>query len=103
MKLTINIHWNLNRNVFTMLFAADVENILSRAIRKIVVPASYKKKCSNTSLEQELFTLVSMVSMDEFAGAFCFALDPAASVAGLCVRVNVSSYAVSLTILNMMV
>ena len=44
MKLTINIHWNLNRNVFTMLFAADVENILSRAIRKIVVPASYKKK-----------------------------------------------------------
>ena len=44
-----------------------------------------------------------MVSMDEFAGAFCFALDPAASVAGLCVRVNVSSYAVSLTILKMMV
>lgn len=42
-KLTINIHWNLNRNVFTMLFAADVENILSRAIGKIVVPASFKK------------------------------------------------------------
>ena len=41
-----------------------------------------------------------MVSMDKLAGAFCFALDPAACVARLRVRVNVSAYAVTLAVLK---